>query len=509
MSEQLGDVRSSEELTQAAAGGLRWMTYARILVEVSMLGSMVVLARLIPPAEFGIFAVIVIVQELALTMPMEGIGGALVQRRSLTRRHLEGGLTLSLAVGVLLALCTLVLALLVVDPLFGERTASLVLLAMPWYVLGALYAVPMAVLRRRLDFRRISMIDVAQNLTRIAVMVGLAFAGLDAEALIVGCLAGMAAAVVLSLWFVRVPLPRWHRQEVRDLLPYGGPAALSCIAWTGFRNGDYAIIGATLGTAAAGFYWRGYQLAVEYQRKISVVMTQMAFPVLARAENAQDMLALRRRMVQLLTVVLFPLLVSLVLLAPVVVPWLFGPAWEPAVLPTQILALGGAAVLVTDAAGSALMAAGRARAMLGYGVAHFVVYAGAVVAVASHGLAAVAIAAAVVHSVFLVIAYAVLLHGTEHNPVAVLWKDIAPATISCAALLALAGPAELGLSSVQAPVLVHVAGVAAAGAVGYLTTLRMLYSGAWGDLAAAVRRVAPARSKPARGPELAPAPEAS
>lgn len=509
MSEQLGDVRSSEELTQAAAGGLRWMTYARILIEVSMLASMVVLARLIPPAEFGLFAVIVIVQELALTMPMEGIGAALVQRRSVVRRHLEGGLTLSLMIGLLLAVVTLGLAFTVVDPLFGERAASLVLLAMPWYVLGALYAVPMAVLRRRLDFRRISMIDVAQNLSRIAVMVGLAFAGLDAEALILGCLAGMAAAVALSLAFVRMPLPRWRRQEMRDLLPYGGPAALSCIAWTGFRNGDYAIIGGTLGTAAAGFYWRGYQLAVEYQRKISVVMTQMAFPVLARAESAQDMLALRRRMVQLLTVVLFPLLVTLVLLAPVVVPWLFGPVWEPAVVPTQILALGGAAVLVTDAVGSALMAAGRARAMLGYGIAHFVVYAGAVIAVASHGLAAVAIVASVVHTVFLVIAYAVLLHRTEHNPLAVLWQDIAPATIGCAALVALAGPAEVALSSVEAPVLVHIAGVAAAGAVGYLATLRSLFSEAWDDLASALRRVVPARFMAGRPRELTPASETS
>ncbi len=509
MDDEAGDVRTSEDLTQAAAGGLRWVTYARIVIEVSMLGSMVVLARLIPPAEFGIFALIIIVQELALTMPMEGIGSALVQRRSITRRHLEGGLVLSLGVAVVLTLVTVVLARVVVEPLFGARTASLVLLAVPWYVLGALYAVPMAVLRRKLDFRRMSIIDVTQSLSRIAIMLVLAFAGLDAEALIVGSLAGMAAAVALAAVFVRIPLPRWRRQEMRDLLPYGGPAALSAIAWTGFRNGDYAIIGGTLGAAAAGFYWRGYQLAVEYQRKISVVMTQMAFPVLARAESTEDRFALRRRMVQLLTVVLFPLLALLVLLAPVMVPWLFGPAWEPAVLPTQILALGGAAVLVTDTVGSALMAAGRARAMLVYGVAHFVVYAGAVLLVASHGLAAVAIAAAVVHSVFLVIAYAVLLHGREGNPFTELWGDVAPAMLACVALVALAGPAELGLSSLHAPVLIHIAGVAAAGGIGYLAALRVGFPAAWGDLAAALRRVLPARLMPARARGLAPAPDAS
>ena len=75
------DVRSTDDLTQAAAGGLRWVAYARVGIEILLLGTMVLLARLIPPAAFGIFAVVVIVQELALMMPMEGVGGALVQRQ--------------------------------------------------------------------------------------------------------------------------------------------------------------------------------------------------------------------------------------------------------------------------------------------------------------------------------------------------------------------------------------------------------------------------------------------
>ena len=124
-------------------------------------------------------------------------------------------------------------------------------------------------------------------------------------------------ALALALWFAPPPLPRLRPQAMRELLPYGGPAALACIAWTGFRNGDYAIIGAKPGVAQAGFYWRGYQLSVEYQRKISVLMGTMAFPMLARTQDAEQLHALRRRMVQLMTVVLFPLLVMLAMLAPV------------------------------------------------------------------------------------------------------------------------------------------------------------------------------------------------
>jgi O-antigen/teichoic acid export membrane protein len=171
----------------------------------------------------------------------------------------------------------------------------------------------------------------------------------------------------------------------------------------------------------------------------------------------------------------------------------FGPAWQQAVVPTQILALGGAAVLVTDVVGSALMAAGRSRALLGYGVAHFAVYAGTVLAVASHGITAVAAAASIVHTLFLVVAYHVLLQGREESALRALWSDVAPATIGCVALVAVAGPVEWSLASTDAVAVVHVVGVGGAGAVAYLAALRLWYAPAWSDLCAALRRIVPQR----------------
>jgi O-antigen/teichoic acid export membrane protein len=280
---------------------------------------------------------------------------------------------------------------------------------------------------------------------------------------------------------------------MRELLPYGGPATLASLAWTGFRNGDYAIIGATLGPAQAGYYWRAYQLAVEYQKKISAVMGQMAFPVLARTAGREEMLALRRRMVQMLTVILFPLLTLLVLTAPVAIPWLFGPQWEPAVLPAQILAAGGAATLVIDAVGPALMAEGRAKALLGYGIGHFVTYAGAVLLVASQGIAAVAIAASAVHALFLLIAYQLMLRGSLREAVRSLWVDVRAATLACAALVAFAAPTDWALHEMEAPALLHLTVVTVVAAVAYLLLLRVAFPAAAADLGRIIRRVVPAR----------------
>jgi PST family polysaccharide transporter len=487
------DARTNEDLVAATGGGLRWLAYTRIVLELAMLGSMVVLARLIPPSAFGIFAVVVIVQELALSVPAEGVGSAIVQRRSIDHRHLQAGLAVSLLMGTTMALAAVVLALVAIVPLLGRETADLIILATPCFIMGAIVAVPTAVLRRRLDFARLSRLDLVGTLVRLAATLALAIAGMDASGLVLGYLLSFVVSLALACTFVRLPMPRWHRREIRELLGYGGPASLASFAWAGFRNGDYAIINVQLGAAQAGLYWRAYQLAIEYQRKISVVMMQMSFPILARAAGIDEMLALRRRMVLVLTVVLFPMLVLLVLLAPTVVPWLFGAAWKPAVLPTQILAIGGAATLVIDALGAAIQAAGRARALLGFGVAHFAVYVAAVVVVASHGLAAVAVAAAVVHGVFVVVAYQLTLGGDGRRALRAIWDDLAAATLACAGLVVSAGPVEWAMQRLHVPTVPHVLAVTAAGGLAYVVVLRVIFPSVSADLAAVVRRLIPDR----------------
>jgi O-antigen/teichoic acid export membrane protein len=491
-------------LRAATVEGLRWTAIARPIIEVVLLGSMVVLARLIPPAEFGRFAVAAIVGELAMLIPSEGIGAALVQRQTVTRAHLQAGFSMALVWSAVLTLLTLLAASTIITPLFDARTSDIVRLAAPGILIAAFATVPMALLRRRLDFRRLSIIDFASTTVRAGASVALALAGLGAEALVLGGLLAGVVAIVIAWTAAPAPPPRPDREARRDLLGYGLPASLAAASWVGFRNCDYAIVGARLGTLEAGYYFRAYMLAVEYQKKISLVMGQVGFPVLARASSPEERSELQSRMVRLLTTLLFPLLCLLAILAPTAIPWIFGPAWEAAVVPTQILALGGASTLVIDAAGAALMAAGRSRALLGYGVSHFAVYAAVVFAATPFGLAGVAVGASLVHTAFLVVAYALMLRGTAERALPRLWHDLKPAMVSCLGLAAVAVPLALMLASAGTPAILQIVAVGIAGSVAYAVTLRTCFAALWRSLMSVFGQVLPERSRRAFTRRLAP-----
>jgi len=490
--------RAQRDLREATVHGLRWVSTGRAIVEVMMMGSLVVLARLIPPAAFGPYAVAVVVQELAIGIQGQGVGSALVQRKTVSREHLQAGQALGLVTGLLMTGLTYLAASLLIRPVFGAPAASLVALSSPLFLIYAIGTVPFATLRRRFAFRVLSILDIANTSVRLSVSIGLAIAGLGAKSLIIAAVAGALVFNLGALVSAPPPLPRFRRGPVRDLLDYGLSASLAAISWVGFRNCDYGIIAARVGTLQAGLYFRAYTLAIEYQRKVSDVMVTVAFPVLARSSGPDQLQALRGQMVRVLTTVLFPLLTLLAVTAPVLVPWLLGPAWAPVVVPTQILALGGASTLVIDSTGVVLMSSGRSRAMLGFGLGHFLVYGITVWFVAPNGIEAVAISAAVVHTVFVFVSYALMVRGSVAASLRHVWTDVAPATLSSVALAAVAVPASVALSAAHAPAFAQLVLVTAGAAVAYLATLRLAFPAAWRDLVSTVSRVVPIHRLPRR-----------
>ena len=251
----MSDEVSRSGLKEATLDGVRWVALGRGAAEVVAFASGVVLAHLVSPTEFGRLAVAVIAGELAMMFAAEGIGNALVQRKAVERAHVESAAFLGLVIGGILALLTY----------FAVRAAGgrpAVRRAHRGDIPGLLAHVPGG---GRAD-RAAGDTAAAPGLQAhqrdrggrscspgAAVSVVLAaVAGLNAEAYVLGSLAGAVLATALLFASAGIVLPRWHPREMRELLGFGAPAALAGMTWVGQRNVDYAILGARLGAGQVG-----------------------------------------------------------------------------------------------------------------------------------------------------------------------------------------------------------------------------------------------------------------
>src|SRR4051812_3617399 len=113
----------------------------------------VVLARLLGPADFGLFALALLVMTMFDFVRDFGIGVALVQRPEQWSKVAPTGATLTLVSGVLIGGLAAALAPVAAVLLGDERLTPIVQVLAIALVISALSVLPMAALRRRLDYR--------------------------------------------------------------------------------------------------------------------------------------------------------------------------------------------------------------------------------------------------------------------------------------------------------------------------------------------------------------------
>jgi PST family polysaccharide transporter len=477
-----------EDLKTATLSGARWVGLTRITAEILGLATMVVLARLVSPAEYGTAVVVLILPMLASILTFEGFGAFIVQARTCTREHVGSAVLMSILSGLLLTILVLVLSPFTADGIFGPGTSHLAQMCAPIFLIFSLAAVPRALLLRRLDWKWLNMTEVIQLIATSIVSLVLAIAGLGSEALVLGALAGGATTTVVLMTVARCGWPRWHRASAKSIVRYGAPAAISGFTSTLQSNVTFLVLAGRTNPTQVGLFWRAYQIGVTYQSKISMITYRVAQPVLTRAARMEDLRELRSRLVRINTTLIFPLLALLIVLAPDLVPWVFGPQWSGAVVPTQVLALVGLSTILIGAMDPPMMAIGRPDALALYNLATLIVTGAVAWVTAPMGITAVAVGMAISQAVLLLAGQYFLLHRLVGVPMRESLGETAPALVCSGFLLLIALPAAEILRTALGPLPLMLF-IGSLGLAVYAATLRIVSPSAWRDLSTLFVRV--------------------
>jgi O-antigen/teichoic acid export membrane protein len=292
-----------------------------------------------------------------------GLGEALIQRRDPTREDESTVFWFNLAAATVLAL-----ALGAAAPWIAQFYGEPRLTALTWAMalnlwLSAWLTVPLALLSKRLDFRLQAKASAAATLAGGAAAVVLALQGAGAWALAAQAIMGTAANA-LALWWLGSWRPAFvfRRESFRSLFGFGGFLLLSSLLDT-FASRLYPIVIGKLHSAYdLGLYTRAISTRDVPQDILAAVFSRVALP--AFSSQAHDPAMLRaglRAGLRAATAINFPAMFGLAVTAPLLVPVVFGPHWEGAVAPLQVLCLAGAMWPAHVANLNALMALGHSH----------------------------------------------------------------------------------------------------------------------------------------------------
>lgn len=467
------------------------MGAARVIADTIAFAGSLVLVRFISPAEFGRAAAALAFAAIAPNVLGQAFTAPMVQFARLDRKQAESAVLLSLAAGMMFVLLAPIVAYVLIEPLIGHRAAFLFLLTTPGVVAVAAGTVPKGLIQRSLEFRRTALVEIAALVgTTVVSIVLAAMVGLNGEAIVLGFAAGPVASLPLLLIWAPWTPPRWHgRRPARDVLGFGSSLGLSSALATLSGNVDYLALSTRVSAATVGYYWRGFVLAVTYPSRITQIMLSLALPLYSRAENADEMRRLRLRVMATHAAVMFPLLATLIVLAPVLVPWLFGSQWEPSVVPTQFLAGTGMVVAVVTGTPAFITALGKPKylpiltlvATVGLGCTAFFA--------APLGLNAVAACVLAWYLVFLLFNHGWLLHRIGGIPLHDLFRDAVPPLVACVPLAATELVLTKVLQHLDAPTLLILLAAIPAGIVVYCGVLATAFRDTWIGLRTLQRRI--------------------
>jgi O-antigen/teichoic acid export membrane protein len=346
---------------QAVRGGA--VTGVALVVKLVLnVASTVLLARLLTPADYGLFAIVTGVTGIIEVFRDGGLSLATIQRDLISGEQQTTLFWLNVALGAGLMLLTLGLTPLITHLYYEPRLAGIMASLAVTFLIGGLGVQHQALLRRQLRFGAAAIIDIASISAGALVAVLLAWRGFGYWAL-VGMAISSALISTVAAWLV-VP---WRPGRaapfavVRPQLAFGGNIIGTRLVLQFVRTSPSILLGAYWGPVTVGIYQRAYALLMYAVDQIQGPVATVLLPLLSRLQKEPErqkemFLSAYRAIVSLMV----PIVVTCAVYSEEIVALMLGSQWTETAAVFRWLALGGIAVALNSSQGLLLFAMGRA-----------------------------------------------------------------------------------------------------------------------------------------------------
>lgn len=345
-----------------------WNALGSTLTQGVAIVASIVVARHVPPVEYGTMGAIAIVLTLGSVLVSGGLVPAIVSGRLSGEREISAAAVLMSAMGLALFLVATLTAPLLAA-FFDNPDLRLVLpVGCTVFLFDGLGTVPSCRLQSRHRFDIVARITVTSQVVASVVAVVLALVRRDVWALVIpGVLATAFNTVGYWVAVKRLGLG-WPAGPLGLLRPYRQEA----VQLTGatllnypFRNADNVIVGRVFGQEALGYYSFAYSILMRPIGLITTSVSGALLPALGGVASSRERLSevVVRACIGIARVA-FPVCVGGALVAPELLSLVFGSRWLSATALIQIFLVSGAIQCVVSIIGPVWFALGEIRTML-------------------------------------------------------------------------------------------------------------------------------------------------
>lgn len=347
--------------------GVSWMGAFRIISRIIATGRGVLLARILTPAQFGVFGIASIILSFLEILTETGINIFLMQEKGNIDKFVNSAWIVSMLRGILICMAIIITVPFIVDLFNMEELYRFLFLISLVPLIRGFINPSIVKYQKELEFGKEFWLRIAIYIFDSSISIILTLILTDAIGFVWGLIAGAILELILSfMLFKPWPLLKFEFNFMRSIINRGKWVTAYGIFNYIAKEGDSIIVAKLLGATPVGIYKMGYSLSTLPISEISDVANKVIFPVYSKISGEKE------RLLKAFTKTLLAVSVPIVILSLIIffLPRTFfeivlTPKWGDVVIILKILVVYGMLRGISGLSSSLFLALGKQNFVAG------------------------------------------------------------------------------------------------------------------------------------------------
>jgi teichuronic acid exporter len=317
-----------------------WNTLLKIPTQAVAFVVSILVTRILMPSDYGVMGVVMMLIGFANLFTDFGFSSAIVQKQLKNKDTLRSIFTFNFAVSTALAVTFSLTARFIAAFFKSAECENVIIVMSSFFVITSFSAVPRAILSRDLDFKTLSLMDMASVVLTSLITLLLALCHYRYWALALGQLIpAIVFTVYVCLRVKWVPLLGYKHSSMRHIIDFGFWNILKTQLEFGLAQVDKLFLGRFTGLVALGYYDKGMSIATVPSGSFIASLNAVLFSSFSqRKHDRDDVQELLKKGLMTISVLSFPVYIGLLVVAKYFVVGLLGTKWSPMIVPFEIIA---------------------------------------------------------------------------------------------------------------------------------------------------------------------------
>jgi O-antigen/teichoic acid export membrane protein len=340
-----------------------WVSVSNILLKFINFFIIVILARLLEPADFGLVAIAFVIVNFFEIARDLGIGTALIHRKENNEIAADTAFFLFPIIAAVFYIVSYLIAPIASDFFKDEKLILIIRVLSLTFIIWSFGNLPRTLLSKGLNFKKMVVSDVLSKIGYGTVAIIMAYKGFGVWSLVGGRLF-LEIVALITIWTVLDWRPsfRFNVKIALELLHYGKHVIIASIIVFFVSVIDTVVVGHSLGPESLGYYNIAFNLSVMITVQNSMMLSKVLLPAYSIIqEDLEHMGKAYIKTLRYLSMIIFPAAFGMISIAWYFVKIFYGTKWLPAVIVLQVLLFGELCTAIQNTTENVYLAAGKPR----------------------------------------------------------------------------------------------------------------------------------------------------